>query len=142
MPLGDCVEPIYLSSDSEEDGEIMRGMLDAAAKGKGRATNMALDAGQGVEETITENKTSYTGGADVSVNGARTLTPWKPSSVAVADALFGRGVIPQRPQSSSNRGDLHQYSSPSLRNQQGIGRSAQISATALENPANPMGEHV
>ena len=145
MPLGDSADPIYLSSDSEEDGDIRRGMLDAAAKGKGRATNIALDAAQGVEKTITENQTAYTGGAGVPANGARTSTPGKPSSAAVMDVLLGLGVLPQRPQSSSNRGDLHQCPSPDLRNQQGIGRTSQLSATAnpaLENPANPLGKHV
>lgn len=136
MPSGDSTDPIYLSSDSEEDseedGDIMRGMLDAAAKGKGRATNMALDADQGVEETITENQTAYTGGADVSVNGARASTPGKPSSVA------GVGVLPQRLQSPSNRGELR----PS-RSQQGTGRTlSAIANPALENPTNPLGKHV
>jgi len=37
MPLGDSADPIYLSSDSEEGGDIRRGVLNAAAKGKGRA---------------------------------------------------------------------------------------------------------
>ena len=138
MPTGDSADPIYLSSDSEEDGGITRGMLSAAAKGKGRATNMALDADQGVERTITENQTAYTGGADVSVNGTRPSTPGKPSSVAVAD------VLPQSQQSLSNRDELHQFTSTSLRNQQGIGRSSQLSTTphvGLENPSNPLGKH-
>ena len=140
MPSGDSADPIYLSSDSEEDGDIMRGMLDAAAKGKGRATNMALDADQGVEKTVTENQTVYTGGAGVPVNGTHASTPEEPSSVTVVV-----GVPPQRLQSSPNRDELHQNSLDGLRNQQGIRRSSQLSATAnpaLENPANPLGEHV
>jgi hypothetical protein len=140
MPSGDSADPIYLSSDSEEDGDIMRGMLDAAAKGKGRATNMALDADQGAETTVTENQTVYTGGAGVPVNGAHAPTPEEPSSVVV-----GVGVPPQRLQSSANRDELHQRSLDSLRNQQGIERGSQLSATAnpeLENSANPLGEHV
>ena len=136
MPSGDNGDPIYLSSDSEDDGDVMRGMLDAAAKGKGRATNMVLDADQGV---VTENQTAYAGGAGVPVNGARASTPAEPSSVAVV------GALPQQLRGSSNRDELHQCSSPNLRNQQGIGRSPQLSATAspaLENPANPLGKHV
>ena len=136
MPPGESTDPIYLSSDSEEDGDIMRGMLDAVAKGKGRATNMVLDADQGV---ATESQTAGAGGASVPVNGARAFTPAKPSSVTVV------GVLPQPLQSSSDRHELHQYSSNDLRNQQGIGRSPQPSATAnpaLENPANPLGKHV
>ena len=136
MPSGDSADPIYLSSDSEEDGDIMRGMLDAAAKGKGRATNMALDADQGV---VTENQTAGAGGAGVPVNGAPASTPAEPSSVAVV------GVLSQPPQSSSNRDELPQYSSADLRNQQGIGGSPQLSTTAssaLENPADPLGKHV
>ena len=140
MPSGDSEDPIYLSSDSEEDGDIIRGMLDAAAKGKGRATNMTLDADQGVDTTVTENQTVYRGGAVVPVNGARTSAPVEPSSVAVVV-----GVPPQRLQSPSSRNELHQSSLDSLGNQQGIGRSSQLSATAnpaLENSANPLGEHV
>lgn len=136
MPSGDNGDPICLSSDSEEDGDIMRGMLDAAAKGKGRATNMVLDADQGV---VTGNQMAYAGGASVLVNGARALTPAEPSSVAVV------GVLPQPLQSPSDRDELHQYSSTDLRNQQGIRRNPRLSATAnpaLENPANPLGKHV
>jgi hypothetical protein len=139
MPSGDSADPIYLSSDSESDCDIMRGMLSAAAKGKRRATDMALDADQGVEETITENQTAYTGGAGVSVNGTRASTPGKPSSVAVTD------VLPQRPHSSSNRDESHQCSLASLKDQQGIGRRTRLSAapnTAHENPANTLGKHV
>lgn len=110
----------------------MRGMLNAAAKGKGRATNMALDADQGVEEIITENQMAYTGGANVPVNGTRASTPGKPSSVAVV------GALPQRLQSSSDRGELR----PS-RSQQGTGRTlSAIANSALETPANPLGKHV
>lgn len=141
MSSGDSTNPIYLSSDSEEDGDVMCGMLSAATKGKGRASDfdMALDADQGVEEITAENQTAYTGGADVPVNGTRASTPGKPSSVAIMD------VLPHKPQSSSNRDELHQYSSTSLRNQQGIEETSPPSAArspTLDNSATPLGKHV
>jgi hypothetical protein len=139
MPSGDNADPICLSSDSEGDGDMMCGMLSAAAKGKGRATDTALDVDQSVEKTTAENQTAYTGGADVSVTGTRALTPGKPSSVGV------RGVLPQSLQSSPNRNELHQYSSTSLRDQQAIGRNSQLSPVpdpAHEILASPLGKHV
>jgi hypothetical protein len=141
MPSGDSTNPIYLSSDSEEDGDIMRGMLSAARKGKGRANDidMALDVDHGVEKTTAEDQTAYTGAADVSGNGTRASTPGKPSSVAVMD------VLPHEPQSSSNRDELHQYSSTGLRNQQGIEESSQPSAArnpTLDSLTTPLGKHV
>ena len=138
MPSGDSADPICLSSDSDSDCDIMGGMLSAAAKGKGRAIDTALDADQGVETTTMENQTAYTGGADVSVNGTRALTPEKPSSVAVID------VVSQTPQNSSDRDELHQDSLTSPRNEQAIGCLSQASTApnpAHENPASPLGKH-
>jgi len=131
MPSGNSADPIYLSSDSEEDGDIRRGMLSVAAKGKGRATDTALDAHQGIEGTSTENQTAYTGGADVSVNGTRTSAPVKPSSVAVS------GALSQKLQCSSTRDELNQYSSTSLKNQQGI-----ESISLPPGPANSLGKPI
>lgn len=145
MPSGASADPIYLSSDSEEGGDITRGMLGAAAKGKGRATDTvpdatAPDADQGVGGINTENQTAYTGGADVSVNGARASTPVKPSFVPV-----GSGVLPQKLQSSSTCVELNQRSSTGLKNQQGIGRISPPPLTSdsmFDDPANPFGEHI
>ena len=139
MPSGGSADPICLSSDSEGDGEIKRGGLSAAAKGKGRAIDTALDAEQGVEATSTENQTAYTGGADASVNGTRASTPVKPSSVAVLDALL------QKLQGSSTRAELHHASSTSLWSQQGLERIYQppaVPSPALDNPGNSLGKHL
>ena len=139
MPSGDSADPIYLSSDSEEGDDIRRGMLSAAAKGKGRPADPALDVDQGAEETNTENQMAYTGGASVLVKETRTSTPVKPSSVAVS------GFLPQKLQSSPTHDELNQRSSPSLKNQQGIGRLSLPPVNPVSRPedrANPLGKHI